>query len=113
MARSGRVGWASFCKVWAGVWLESLFLQVGDVMPVALTAVNDQRAVCFHSVMVAAASVGLLPPLLPPEVCDGPAAQWCEMLPSLQLASGEGRGVSGSGEHGQVHRFFLILNLAC
>lgn len=33
-------------------------------MPVALTAVNDQRAVCFHSVMVAAASMGLSAPLL-------------------------------------------------
>lgn len=32
-------------------------------MPVALTAVNDQRAVCFHSVMIAAASMGLSPPL--------------------------------------------------
>lgn len=31
-------------------------------MPVALTAVNDQRAVCFHSVMIAAVSMGLSPP---------------------------------------------------
>jgi len=33
-------------------------------MLVALTAVNDQRAACFRSVMIAAASVGLSPPLL-------------------------------------------------
>lgn len=33
-------------------------------MPVALIAVNDQRAVCFRSVMIAAASMGLSLPLL-------------------------------------------------
>lgn len=67
-------------------------------MPVALTAVNDQRAVCFQSVMIAAASMGLSLPL-PPEVCDGPTVQQCEMFLSLQLVCGEGRGISGSGEY--------------
>lgn len=53
-------GWAE--PAFAAVWLESLFLQVGDVMLVALTAVNDQRALCFHSIVTAAASMGLSPP---------------------------------------------------
>lgn len=50
------VGWASFCRVWAAVWLKKLFLQAGGVVAVALTAVNDQRAVCFQSVTSAAVS---------------------------------------------------------
>jgi len=42
---------------------------------------------------------------MPPEVCDGPAVQWCEMLPSQQLARGEGRDISGV-ICGRAHRFF-------
>lgn len=78
------VGWAS--RSWAAVWLKKLFLQVGGVVAVALTAVNDQRAVCFQSVTSAAVSGSatlLAEGCSPPEVCDRPTLQLCAVLPSL------------------------------
>lgn len=82
-------------------------------MPVALTAINDQRAVCFQSVTIAVASMGLSPPLA--EGCS--CLLRCAMDPLLggvkcfppcswQVEKGEAFLVVGS-THGQMHRFFF------
>lgn len=76
-------------------------------MPVALTAVNDQRAVCFQSVMIAAASMGLSPPPCLPRCAMDPlfSSVKCFSPCSWCVEKGEAFLAAGS-THGQVHRFF-------
>lgn len=95
------VGWASFCRVWAAVWLKNLFLQIGGVVAVALTAVNDQRAVCFQSVTNAAVSGSAS---LLAEGCSSlrvrcatdPLFSCVQCCPPCSWQSGEANDVSGS-----------------
>lgn len=105
------VGWASFCRVWAAVWLKNLFLQIGGVVAVALTAVNDQRAVCFQSV-TNAVWVGLPRSLLKaaaPSVWGVRRIHSSAVCSVALLAVGKVEKqmtfLVAGGMHGQVHRF--------